>query len=192
MSLTEKQRRFVEAYVLDPNGKKAAVAAGYSASGAEVTASKLLRHPKVSEELEKRRKLLQVRSGVTPEMVVAELARLGFADIRHVLQWRSVDRNLFTESGDPANVDGVVVSIKNSGDISSDAAAAIAEVAQAKDGSLKVKMHDKLGALVRIGQHLGMFRAASEPRDEPLGKKEQAAANADTAAHGTSWDGLLQ
>ncbi|WP_448651758.1 hypothetical protein ACSHWC_28830 [Pseudomonas fluorescens] len=37
-------------------------------------------------------------------------------------------------------------------------AAAIAEVSQGRDG-LKVKLHDKKGALVDIGRHLGMFTA---------------------------------
>lgn len=71
-----------------------------------------------------------------------------------------------------------------------DAAAAIAEVSQSKDGTIKVKMHDKLASLVRIGQHLGMFKPASG--GEELGKKEQADSLSQTAQKGTAWDGLLQ
>jgi phage terminase small subunit len=190
MPLTDKQAKFVDAYLIEPNGKKAAIAAGYSAATAEAAASRLLRHVGVAAELDRRRKLLSVRAGVTPEMVVAELAKLGFADIRQVLGWRSVDRNLFTETGEPAEVEGVVVNIKDSADISPEAGAAIAEVSQTKDGTLKVKMHDKLGALVRIGQHLGMFRAPVS--EEEPGKKEQVAAKSKSAERGTAWDGLLQ
>jgi len=36
-------------------------------------------------------------------------------------------------------------------------AATIAEVSQTRDGTLKVKLHDKRAALVDIGRHLGMF-----------------------------------
>lgn len=55
MSLTPKQAAFVVAYLIDSNGKKAAIKAGYSKSGAEVAASRLLRHPKVAEALKKAR-----------------------------------------------------------------------------------------------------------------------------------------
>lgn len=53
MSLTVKQAAFVAAYLVDSNGKKAAIKAGYSKAGAEVAASRLLRHPKVAEALKK-------------------------------------------------------------------------------------------------------------------------------------------
>ena len=51
MSLTAKQAAFVKAYLIDSNGKKAAIKAGYSKAGAEVAAPRLLRHPKVAEAL---------------------------------------------------------------------------------------------------------------------------------------------
>lgn len=190
MSLTDKQAAFVDAYLLDPNGKKAAIAAGYAAGSAEVTAAKLLRHAKVAAELKKRRLALSVKAGITPEMVLSELAKVGFADIRQVLHWRSVNQTLFTDAGEPADVPGVVLEIKDSDDITAEAAATISEISQSKDGTIKVKMHDKLGALVRIGQHLGMFKQPTTG-DEP-GKKEQAEDLARTAHRGTGWDGLLQ
>ena len=55
MSLTPKQAAFIVAYLIDSNGKKAAIKAGYSKAGAEVAASRLLRHPKVAEALKKAR-----------------------------------------------------------------------------------------------------------------------------------------
>ena len=45
--LTPKQARFVEEYLIDLNGKQAAVRAGYAAKAAEVQASRLLRNAKV-------------------------------------------------------------------------------------------------------------------------------------------------
>lgn len=44
----------------------------------------------------------------------------------------------------------------DSTEIDDNTAGAIAEVSQGKEG-LKVKLHDKKGALVDIGRHLGMF-----------------------------------
>ena len=190
MSLTPKQAAFIEAYLVDPNGTKAAIAAGYAPRSAAVTASRLLTVAKVVDELDRRRKLLAVRSGITPEMVVAELARIGFADIRQVVGWRAINRTLFTDKGEPADVPGVVLEVKDSEELQAAAAAAIAEVAQSKDGTVRIKMHDKVGALVRIGQHLGMFKTAAAA-EEP-GKKEQAETHSRTAHKGTDWDGLLQ
>jgi len=190
MSLTDKQKRFVEAYLLDPNGKKAAIAAGYSAKTAEVAASRLLRHVEVAAEINRRREVIQIKAGVTPEMVVSELAKLGFSDIRQVIAWRTVEQQVaFDAEGDPVELPDVEITIRNSEEIAAGAAAAIAEVSRGKDGSLKVKMHDKLGALVRIGQHLGMFRAPTGP--EAPGKKEQAELEAKTAQKGSDWDALL-
>lgn len=190
MSLTDKQKRFVEAYLLDPNGKKAAIAAGYSAKTAEVAASRLLRHVEVAAEINRRREVIQIKAGVTPEMVVSELAKLGFSDIRQVIAWRTVEQQVaFDAEGEPVELPDVEITIRNSEEIAAGAAAAIAEVSRGKDGTLKVKMHDKLGALVRIGQHLGMFRAPTGA--EVPGKKEQAELEAKTAQKGSDWDALL-
>jgi phage terminase small subunit len=185
MSLTEKQARFIEAYLIEPNGKRAALAAGYKEAGAAVEASRLLNNPNVAAELERRRKLLSIKTGITPERVLAELGKLGFSDIRQVVEWQT--REVF-DGPEPIAHSEASVAIKPSEQISDDAAAAISEVSQTKDGCLKVKMHDKLGALVKIGQHLGMFRTVQA--EEP-GKKEQAEQNAKGAQKGSDWDGLL-
>lgn len=160
-SLTDRQRRFVDAYLENRNGKQAAISAGYSAATAVHQASRLLRSVKVVAEMERRSALVQSRSGVTQDMVLAELAKLGFSDIRQVVRWC---RN----QSDDGDINQVF--LVDSDQLNDEAAAAIAEITQGKDGSLKVKLHDKLAALVKIGQHLGMFRPASTPADD-LGKK---------------------
>lgn len=189
MTLTDKQQRFIESYLVDPNGKKAAIAAGYSAATAEAAASRLLRHVGVAAELQRRRAILSARCAVTADMVLAELAKVGFSDIRQVMGWRAINRQLFNEKGEPVDVPELVLDIRDSGELTPEAAAAVSEISRTKDGAVKIKMHDKLGALVRIGQHLGMFKPLSA--EEP-GKKEQAQQHSKTAERGTSWDGLLQ
>lgn len=192
MTLTDKQRRFVEAYLLEPNAKNAAIAAGYSPRTAESAGPRLLRNVQVAAELEGRRRVLEMKTGITPERVLNELAKLGFSDIRQVIQWRasvqSIDED--DETGEPVLRTANEVVITDSDQITEDAAAAILEVSQTKDGALKVKMHDKLGALVKIGQHLGMFRPASTAADEP-GKKEKAQQAAETAGFNSDWGGDL-
>ncbi len=46
-TLTDRQLAFVREYGKDFNGKNAAIRAGYSIKGADVAASRLLRHPAV-------------------------------------------------------------------------------------------------------------------------------------------------
>jgi phage terminase small subunit len=48
----------------------------------------------------------------------------------------------------------------DSSELTEDEAALVSEVSEtttAAGGSMKVKLHDKLGALEKIGKHLGMF-----------------------------------
>lgn len=56
MDATEKRKRFAASYVIDRNGKKAAIAAGFSAATASAAASRLLKHPEVVAELKRLKK----------------------------------------------------------------------------------------------------------------------------------------
>lgn len=49
----DRQIQFAQEYVVDFNGKQAAIRAGYSAKSAEVTACKMLRTAKVRSEIER-------------------------------------------------------------------------------------------------------------------------------------------
>jgi hypothetical protein len=80
------------------------------------------------------------KAGVNIERVINELARIGSADIRQVVDWG------------PGSV-----TVKDSASIGDDAAAAVAEVGKTAHG-IKVKLHDKVGALEKLGRHLGMFK----------------------------------
>lgn len=95
------------------------------------------------------------RAEITQERVLRELGRIGFADIRKAVQWGDGIAILNEDSGEYVIANGV--SLIGSEGIDDDTAAAIAEVSQTKEG-LKVKFHDKKGALVDLGKHLGMFK----------------------------------
>lgn len=71
--LTPKQEKFVDEYLVDLNAKQAAIRAGYSAKTAEVQGSKLLRNPKVAEEVTRRRTQIKERLEINQEWVVARL-----------------------------------------------------------------------------------------------------------------------
>lgn len=100
---------------------------------------------------------------ITKERVLAELAKIGFADIRKAIKWQGT---LVTEEDNPEGGDVLViknvvtnnVQLVSSDDIDDETAAAIAEISQNAQGGLKIKLHDKRAALVDMGRHLGMFK----------------------------------
>lgn len=55
MKLTDKQARFVAAYIAGGDKKKAALSAGYSEKSAAVEACRLLKNPRVLAEIERRK-----------------------------------------------------------------------------------------------------------------------------------------
>jgi phage terminase small subunit len=158
MALTIKQQRFVDEYLKDLNATQAAIRAGYSKKTADQQASRLLTNVKVREYLAERQDDRSKRTEITQDMVLRELAKIGFSDIRKVVRWgetqvRMVDGE---DDGPEDMVPYHGLALIDSAEVDDATAAAIAEVSQSRDG-LKVKLHDKKGALVDIGRHLGMF-----------------------------------
>jgi len=102
------------------------------------------------------------RAEITVERVLRELAKIGFSDIRKAVKWNG---SLVSEEDNPDGGDVLVVKelrnnhvlLVDSSALDDDTAAAIAEVSQNASGGIKIKLHDKRGALVDIGRHLGMF-----------------------------------
>ena len=80
--LTEYQRRFVEAYLIEPNATKAAITAGYSLKNAQQQGSENLLKPVILAALEKRRAYRTQKAESDGDMVIAELERLGFSHYR--------------------------------------------------------------------------------------------------------------
>ena len=165
MSLTPKQARFAAEYVVDLNGKQAAIRAGYAPKGAEATASTLIRKPKVKAEKDRLVSARQERTEITQDRAVRELAYIALADPREVVTWDDH------------------VTLRPSDDISAAAAATVAEVAETQHG-IRVKFHSKLSALDLLGRHLGMFKG-----EEGGNVKDAARALADAFAEMAAADG---
>lgn len=158
MALTAKQQRFVEEYLVDLNATQAAIRAGYSKRTANEQGSRLLANVSVSAAVAKSMESRSGRTGITQDMVLRELAKIGFSDIRKVVRWGETQVRM-VDGEDECAEDMVPyhgLALIDSAEIDDDTAGAIAEVSQGKEG-LKVKLHDKKSALVDIGRHLGMF-----------------------------------
>ena len=117
---------------------EAYVIAGYEENGGN--ASTLAAREDVAARITEFKSITAARAMVTGERVLAELARIGFADITQAVQI----------------VNGKVQVI-DTANLSPDLKAAMAEISQTKDG-IKVKLHDKRAALENLGKHLGLFK----------------------------------
>jgi phage terminase small subunit len=194
MSLTEKQRLFVRAYLIDGNGKKAAIAAGYSPKGAEVQASRMLSHVKVQQALAEARKALAATAGVTPEWVMAQLLELASGDIRQAVQWASEVTEVAEDPNTGVPILQVVnqVRLTDSDKLTAAAAAGITEVSQTK-GGLKIKRVDRLAVILAIARMLGMGQAARLPAKpaQPQAPGAKPPAPAEASDDDGNWGQLL-
>ncbi len=152
--LTPRQRRFVDEYLIDLNATAAARRAGYSEKAARSYGTRLVKRPHVAAAIAAAKSDRSARTRVTQDMVIAEYARLAFADIREFVDW---------------GPDGVA--LKPSDGLDDEQARCVAEVTETRTqhgGSRRVKLHDKKGALDALARHLGMFAdhaAADGPRE---------------------------
>lgn len=168
--LTPKQEAFCLAYIETGSPseayRQAYDAGGMKATTIKVKASELLNHERVAARVKAlqatREARMHERFEVTKERILAEYAKIGFADIRKAVRWHG---SLVQEEDNPDGGDILVikniysnaVGLVSSDELDDDTAMAIAEVSQSPTGGLKVKMHSKLGALDAMAKHLGMF-----------------------------------
>ena len=153
-----KHDKFVEEYLIDFNGRQAAIRAGYSVKSATCIASQLLRRPEVAEKIAKGIAERRKHAIITADRVLKEYARIAFADVRRVSRF---------------GPEGVKLRLDSS--LTDDDAAAIAEVSQTGTGrSTRIKLHDKRRALDSIARHLGLFQQQL-PALDPKRRHEAAA-----------------
>jgi phage terminase small subunit len=139
--LTPKRRAFLDEYLIDFNATRAAVRAGYGARSAHAIGSRLLRQPAIKAALDAAIAARAERTRVTADRVIAEYARLAFADMRRYAEWN--------ESG---------VKLRPHTSLSADDAAAVVElIPVGAGGRARIKLHDKRAALDALARHLGLF-----------------------------------
>lgn len=139
--LSEKQKRFVQEYLVDLNATAAARRAGYSAKTAEVIGYENLRKPQIAEEIAKRQVKLQNKLEITQEKVLQELAAIAFAN--------GTDFVTVTATG--------LLDVKPTSKVPKEKLPAIAGIKYSQVGSVEIKLHDKVKALELLGKHLGVF-----------------------------------
>jgi len=156
MALTPKQARFVEEYLIDLNATQAAIRAGYSEKTAQEQGSRLLSNVMVAKAIQDAMASRSKRTEIDQDKVLGELAKIGFLDIRKAVKWGRSPIDTESENASPNGLGLYPVELVPSDEMDDATAAAVSEVSLTQVG-VKIKVHDKLAALEKIGKHLGMF-----------------------------------
>lgn len=139
--MTEKQKRFVDEYLIDLNATQAAIRAGYSPDSAKEIGSENLTKPNIAKAVEQALAERSRRTGVNADRVVRELAKIAFVNAGEVVDFDTALLRDKISDDDMAAIQSV--KIKTFGE----------------DGvEREVKLADKLKALELLGKHLGLFK----------------------------------
>ena len=88
ISLTPKQARFVEEYLVDLNATQAAIRAGYSERSARKQGHDNLKNPRIEAAITAAQAARSERTQITADQVVSELGMLAFSNM---LDYMTVD-----------------------------------------------------------------------------------------------------
>ncbi len=157
--LTARQERFVEQYLIHGNATEAARRAGYSPRSARSLAGVVMNRPQIVEALRVANEARAERTAITADRVLAEFARIAFAEIGR-----------FAEFGPEG------VTLKPDSTLGPDDRAAVAELfaSPGKRGvTTRVRLFDKQRALENLAKHLGLNRPRPAPPPEPPMSREE-------------------
>jgi len=144
--LTPRQKRFVDAYLLNPNATQAAIRAGYGKKNADVVGPRLLGDVGVAAAIADGQQRLAAEVGLSQIRVLRELEGLAHSDVSHYL-FDDVAGRLKLAEGAPPNAMRAVSSIKyrtrtdGDGNVSREC---------------EFKLWDKPGMVRLTGRHLSM------------------------------------
>lgn len=148
--MTEKQKRFVEEYLIDLNAKQAAIRAGYSVKNADKIGSELLGKTRVREAVSEAIAERSCRTGVNQDRVVRELARIAFSNFSDIVDPETARIRKDATEDDLACIQSIKIKPNEFGT------------------EREVRLFDKRAALVDLGKHLGMWNkdAGGEPGED--------------------------
>ena len=142
----KREEEFCQQYVIDFNGARAAHDAGFGKNRTvgRVQASKLLTRPNIEKRIAELMKNRSERTKITQDMVIQELAVVGFSDFR--------DYGRIKKDG---NVEFYPFSM-----IKGERTRAIESMKQVDTQSgrtVSMKLHGKVRPLELLGKHTGLF-----------------------------------
>lgn len=151
MSPDERRRIFVAEYLKDLNATRAAIEAGYSAKTARQAGSRLLSRVDVASAVARAQQGRADRVGIEADAVLREIAAIAFAHMGQYAAWHDDQ-----------------VTLKDSREVDPRAVSEVAQRMTRYGNNISIKLHDKLGALVKLGDHLGLWKRDPEPTGSGL------------------------
>ena len=140
--LTDKQKKFVEEYLIDLNATQSAIRAGYSPKTANEQGARLLANVSIQEAISKAMAERSRRTGINQDRIVQELARIAFVKITDVVD---PDGEINTNASDD---DLACIESYKVGDSDS---------VNGSSSKREVKLASKINALELLGKHVGMW-----------------------------------
>lgn len=155
--MTNAQKIFCDEYLIDLNATKAYKVA-YPNCKKEETAksagSRLLTNVNVQTYIAEKMKEREQRTEVTQDMVINELAKIAFSDIRELYNDSGGLKNIKTLDN---NIAGAISSLETFEEYEGRG-----DEREKTGDTQKVKLLDKTKALELLGKHLGMFKEKIE------------------------------
>ena len=161
---TEQQKKFCDEYLIDCNGRRAAMAAGYSKKTADQIGYQLLKKPLVRQYLVKGIKRNTKRNNISADRVLQEIAKVAFAslgafmsiDKEGNIQFKLQNNKMLSTKDDPL---GVLAQFEQETYVDG----------RGEDAQLvkktKIKLLDKMKALDMLGRYLMLFDGAGASED---------------------------
>ena len=152
--LSDRERRFVDEYLIDLNRTQAAARAGYSPRSSRELGMRLMKRPRVRDAVKRAMARRARRNEVDQDRVVLTLAAVAFGN----------PRVLFDDTG-------ALLPLHRLPDEAAALIASLDIVANVRDDGgkaeyvAKIRTADRLKSLELLGRHLGLFDGTSEPAD---------------------------
>lgn len=165
--LTEKEKKFIEEYLMDFNGTRAVVASGYTENRkvAAVQAHQLLRKPNIQRAIAAHFSRRKKKFEKEEDRILEELRAIAYAQITDTCKWTKRGIKLIpSRKLKKKHVKAI---------------AEISEVSTDKTTTLRVRKHDKLKAIELLGKHFGMWedngnRESKPARGAEFGRVQEA------------------
>lgn len=140
--LTDKQKKFVEEYLIDLNATQACIRAGYAVNRASEQGYQLLQKTTVQEAIASAMAERSKRTGINQDRIVQELARIAFVKITDVV-----------------DADGEIKADASNDDLACIESYKVEDSDSVNGSSSKreIKLASKLKALELLGKHVGMW-----------------------------------
>jgi phage terminase small subunit len=133
-----KREKFAQALAKGENATRAYALAGFKPH--RQAASRMLTNVDVQQRVHELREKVAEKFVITQAEILEELKKVGFSRINRAVKWG-----------------GRRVQLVDSDRLDDDTMAAVAEVRKSADGSLKIKLHDKMSALELAAKIQGFF-----------------------------------